>query len=1784
MFKTKITEENVNFIKNKVIINLPTNLTRLKIIDAVLNVKVKEITNAINGYSVNFSYYENDEIKNSWENVEFIKDIKSEQKLKINISDELQESINHNANKVELNFVSKTSEDDSVENSISFEKDEDNDLIEIDYISLSEYQENSTSHSIDLNDAGTLDINLLTGELSLSTLITNSDQNVLPLSIINNYSNTKRSEILGKNCLNLNQYLIQNNSEDGSLNFTYIDQDGKSQIINESYYYEVDGKKTPVKRSDLSVSVDGSLKTSGGKDVKTELVAPSGLKLVSSIEGLNGSNLVNYEPEELANINMQIKNLEESIFGAKLSIESARMQLCDILINLISKEKNDITKLISTQEIKNELNKYVSISQENNEQNTEKETKSFPIEIFPENYLEDFIKNFNGSKENELNQDIYNKTSLKLQVKPLCENIKEQLKNLNEFKSLQVKYEYQQKQYQLQVPVHYLYNENGVIYGFGKTETKVENTDIENIETTTEKTNSNIYRLVVIMDSYENAISINYESSDTFKIKSITNSANKTITFNYENENLISIIDSREREIKLEYDDVNIIKITRPNGETSRYFYENDKLVAAINSAGFGAKITYDGELVSRVDSLSILDYIKNDDHNFKLNLDEIKPNNQSEPKLIDLAPYLIDNKYVEFKHNNLRSTTIKNGNGKSLTYLFDKFGKIRTIYENEFSEDNEDFSPRVTSYEYQDNKVSLKTNTLPYSENYLSDVCFNNESVKNISALYFSEETYCSEETFPYSYQICDNIHTIPANEPNKCDEMTMSKENIIKLNSSNSTCTHKAFVVSGWAKANSAFIPENRDINNSRKFALKVEIEYADGKIKEFSNNFDWRNTDWQYCSTWVKLENKEVKSIKCYIDYSDNTGEIKYTDLEFKEADYELVNYNEFNLPNTLESGHSNYVTAYEYDKDNKLIKTVIKNKFDDSQTYETTYEYNKNGKLLRVVDYNGLVRENVYNDKGLIVKSLTYHKEEPSLKLYEETLLDDKGNTIGSINEFGEETSKYNYIDGTSIVSEKIDSDNSKTTYGYGSNDTLLQMSANVANFNNTNTYGYELGFLTKLTHNDFDISYDYDDSQGRVTEIKIAGERYLDKIYAEKEEITILANNEEFKQVFDDDGNILCTYYRTSSEQPWQILNKNLYDAYGNLTYTKDCVLNQELKLTLDKFGNETEQKETQHNKEVVVSNNYEEDHKNIASTTLSIGEDSLIYGYEYSNNYDSVLNKISLSNGINQTLKYDKLNRIKSIKTNQFSKKFEYLSCGDHTSNLITSETFTLGGISKDCLKYNYDNKGNITEVMQNNSLVARYTYDSLSRLVREDNKSLNKTTTYSYDSGGNIICKTEYNFTLVANLNFETGIEYKYSYSVEGWRDQLKAYNDEKFIYDSLGNPILYRDNVLTWSHGRRLDQFGDITYTYNSNHIRTSKTVNGKKTNFYLNGTQILRQEDGTNTIDFFYGANGILGFSLNGTKYLYKKNIQGDVIGILNDSGVEIGKYVYDAWGNHKIVIQNNVKEVAISEIEEYTKNKQILELNPIRYRSYYYDVETKLYYLNSRYYDPEIGRFINSDDISYLDSSTLNGLNLYAYCGNNPINNIDTSGFGWFKNAWNKVKKFGKKLINNVVSFVKGAVEVISDIVSTGSQIIINSIITNQQDFFFGGLQSGIETSGIFGNFNNPITLYIQKPKEIFNFWEYRLGISFKSRNAAFDFNVGLGGSDIEFSKGNSSIYWKVEAFKTKIGYSISTQGENGIIKNYTEIYLNLVRIAFAYLVITVFKGIPIPIHQDIYNYV
>ena len=166
-------------------------------------------------------------------------------------------------------------------------------------------------------------------------------------------------------------------------------------------------------------------------------------------------------------------------------------------------------------------------------------------------------------------------------------------------------------------------------------------------------------------------------------------------------------------------------------------------------------------------------------------------------------------------------------------------------------------------------------------------------------------------------------------------------------------------------------------------------------------------------------------------------------------------------------------------------------------------------------------------------------------------------------------------------------------------------------------------------------------------------------------------------------------------------------------------------------------------------------------------------------------------------------------------------------------------------------------------------------------------------------------------------------------------------------------------------------------------------SKTLYEQRTNDqYGSGT--------TWTIYYIYDTAGsVIGFEHNGTKYWYDKNLQGDIVGIRNASGTLVAQYEYDAWGKHISITDGSGNDVSNNETH-------IANVNPFRYRGYYFDVETGWYYLNARYYDPNVGRFLSPDLILITDSG-VQGYNLYQYCYNNPIIYNDSDGYMPNKNT-------------------------------------------------------------------------------------------------------------------------------------------------------------------------------------
>ena len=232
-------------------------------------------------------------------------------------------------------------------------------------------------------------------------------------------------------------------------------------------------------------------------------------------------------------------------------------------------------------------------------------------------------------------------------------------------------------------------------------------------------------------------------------------------------------------------------------------------------------------------------------------------------------------------------------------------------------------------------------------------------------------------------------------------------------------------------------------------------------------------------------------------------------------------------------------------------------------------------------------------------------------------------------------------------------------------------------------------------------------------------------------------------------------------------------------------------------------------------------------------------------------------------------------------------------------------------------------------------------------------------------------------------------------------WKDKLVSYDGQAITYDQEGHPLSYLGSSMTWDVHNRLSSITgttpngtaeSITYTYLSDGSRRSKTVDGVTTTYHYNNGLLLSQTTGDETIRFYYDSTGkvvSIGYQ-KGTAaevgYFFARNAQGDIIAVYRSSDSKlIGTYEYDLWG----------KPVSTTEASAGIDTDGILSKNPLRYRGYYFDNETGFYYLQSRYYDPGVRRFVSAD--SYMSTGQgLTGHNMFAYCLNNPICCVDSQG--------------------------------------------------------------------------------------------------------------------------------------------------------------------------------------------
>ena len=456
-----------------------------------------------------------------------------------------------------------------------------------------------------------------------------------------------------------------------------------------------------------------------------------------------------------------------------------------------------------------------------------------------------------------------------------------------------------------------------------------------------------------------------------------------------------------------------------------------------------------------------------------------------------------------------------------------------------------------------------------------------------------------------------------------------------------------------------------------------------------------------------------------------------------------------------------------------------------------------------------------------------------------------------------------------------------------------------------------------------------------DQFGRTTSIKL-GTRTLSSTAYKNNTSSLVSsltygNGSVKSYVYDDEDRVKEKYVDS------ELLASYNYDERGNITKYTDAAQGISWSYEYDLLGRATRSDACDGR---YIGYKYDSFNR-IYSTKEGIAGTTLRTVYEYDDqcNYSQktgLFNGITLNGTRRISYTYDKLNRLSAKKlgtASPFVTRYTYLAgTGNNTTTLV--KTVKNGS---DTLEYSYDEIGNITSIKKNGAVIESYTYDGLNQLKTVTRGS--DVYDYTYDNGGNILSVKKNGESIKT-----------YTYGNTEWKDLLTGFNGDSITYDAIGNPLAYRDGYsFTWQNGRQLatttNGTNSYSYTYNADGCRTSKTVNGTKTDYYWLGSKLQAQKTGSEYIIFLYDENGsAYGFLVkNGSSeayYYYIFNVQGDVIGIINSNGTQVVSYEYSAWGEILSVTG--------------TAASTIGQKNPLRYRGYYYDTETGFYYLQSRYY--------------------------------------------------------------------------------------------------------------------------------------------------------------------------------------------------------------------------------------
>ncbi len=816
--------------------------------------------------------------------------------------------------------------------------------------------------------------------------------------------------------------------------------------------------------------------------------------------------------------------------------------------------------------------------------------------------------------------------------------------------------------------------------------------------------------------------------------------------------------------------------------------------------------------------------------------------------------------------------------------------------------------------------------------------------------------------------------------------------------------------FTVSGWCNSLSV-------ASGYSTFQPRIGVRFRTGSGNEYSGwqrfNFSTNRSGWNCISAQVAAP-KDFYSIQIGVFYGRNANTGMFSHISLTRELYGNVYTYDAKGNVTAVKDLSNQKSAATYDSFDNLLSYVQPGSATTEKylfTYGSTDAEKKRHLPLTSTTPTGVKTTTEYNAYGSAINATVQENASAPL-IRTETEYTEDGNFVTKQRDArGNEV--VNTLDANGKLLSVTDPSGQSVNYGYdASNRVTSVQSAYTVNGESRisrNEYTYENDKLKTVAHNTtgdaVDVVYNFEyDELGRKTTVKVGNQALSTNVYSPDRKSRLeevqYGNGGKVKYTYDDFDRVTGVGY-DNDEFPRLSYE---YDSKGRAAFVKDATDGSTVRTGYDQTDrpNEAEQRDGDGNLKYRTLIEYDKKNRVKAFNEATADQS---FKTEYTYDADNRVTKVRYNSSDTSKVDYvyDKLNRITSRTvtngTSAYATQYAYapgaVVYGENATTPLVSSITQGEGENAMNFAYTYDNRGNITSETRN-GLTTTYVYDALGQLVRVNEPHENATWIYSYDRGGNILNKAKYAYTIADELG-EALESIPYTYGDANWKDKLTAYNGISIVYDAMGNPLNDGTWTYEWQAGRQLKRMSAegtaLTFQYDHNGLRTQKVVEAdwypETTNYYLHGKLLTHmtvdyrdtsEAAHQDVMHFFYDAQSRPAkVSFNGTVYTYIHNLQGDVVGLLDNSGTLVVEYKYDAWG----------KAIATTGSMAATLGKR----NPFRYRGYIYDEETGLYYLRSRYYNPVVGRFVNED------GAIIPGLlstNMFAYCSNNPLSMVDTSG--------------------------------------------------------------------------------------------------------------------------------------------------------------------------------------------